>query len=86
MSSVQYNNESHSHTYQLLLMSTAADVCAVRFRFGESLDPAEQEWLVWEINQHLAEVKGRAPSLEDMPEADKPEVCVHSAESSSTSI
>lgn len=51
--------------------------CYHACRFGESLDPSEQEWLVWEINQHLADVRGRAPTLDDMPEADRPEVRSH---------
>jgi hypothetical protein len=29
---------------------------------------------VWEINQKIAEVKGAAPTMEDMPPEDTPEV------------
>ncbi len=43
-------------------------------RFGESLETSEQEWLVWEINQKVAELKGAAPTMEDMPPEDTPEV------------
>jgi hypothetical protein len=43
-------------------------------RFGEGLDYSEQEWLVWEINQHLAETRGAAPTMDDMPPEDRPEV------------
>lgn len=43
-------------------------------RFGESLETSEQEWLVWEINKKIAEVKGVAPTMEDMPPEDRPEV------------
>jgi hypothetical protein len=43
-------------------------------RFGEALELNEQQWLVWEINQHLKEARGRAPELADMPYTDAPEV------------
>jgi hypothetical protein len=43
-------------------------------RFGESLETSEQEWLVWEINQKIAEAKGSAPTLQDMPPEEPPEV------------
>lgn len=43
-------------------------------RFGESLDPTEQEWIVWEINQFLAGVRGTPPSMADMPDTEAPEV------------
>ncbi len=46
--------------------------CAVR-RFGEALEPAEQEWLVWEINQHITGLRGAAPRADDMPPEDVPE-------------
>jgi len=45
-----------------------------RLRFGESLDPAEQEWIVWEVNQHLAAARGSMPTLAEMPPEDDPEV------------
>eukprot|EP00879_Flechtneria_rotunda_P010283 GHRR01010750.1.p1 GENE.GHRR01010750.1~~GHRR01010750.1.p1 ORF type:complete len:629 (+),score=211.09 GHRR01010750.1:70-1956(+) len=45
-----------------------------KFRFGEALDPSEQEWLVWEINQRIAGTRGSAPTLQDMPPEDAPEV------------
>lgn len=45
-----------------------------KFRFGESLEPSEQEWLVWEINQKIAEVRGSAPTMADMPPEDAPEM------------
>lgn len=48
--------------------------CCCCCRFGESLETSEQEWLVWEINQKIAEVKGAAPTMEDMPPEDTPEV------------
>lgn len=51
----------------------ATSVC-VSCRFGESLETSEQEWLVWEINQKIAEVKGAAPTMDDMPPEDRPEV------------
>lgn len=43
-------------------------------RFAESLDYSEQEWLAWEINQHLAEARGAAPTMDDMPPEEAPEV------------
>lgn len=43
-------------------------------RFGESLETSEQEWLVWEVNQKIAEAKGSAPTLQDMPPEEPPEV------------
>eukprot|EP00775_Hariotina_reticulata_P004132 gene4130-4379_t len=45
-----------------------------KFRFGESLDPSEQEWIVWEINQHLAAARGTPPTMAEMPPEDQPEV------------
>lgn len=44
------------------------------YRFGESLETSEQEWLVWEINQKIAELKGLAPTLSDMGPEDAPDV------------
>jgi hypothetical protein len=38
------------------------------------LETSEQEWLVWEINKKIAEVKGVAPTMDDMPPEDRPEV------------
>jgi len=52
-------------------------------RFGESLEPSEQEWLVWEINQKIAEVRGSAPTMADMPPEDAPEVSHCPAETAS---
>lgn len=43
-------------------------------RFGESLEPIEQEWIVSEINGFLEERSGKAPQLEDMAAAKLPEV------------
>lgn len=31
---------------------------------------------MWEINQHLAGLRGAAPTMADMPDAEAPEVCV----------
>ncbi|KAF6262994.1 kinase-like domain-containing protein [Scenedesmus sp. NREL 46B-D3] len=45
-----------------------------KFRFGEALDYSEQEWLVWEINQHMAAARGAAPTMDDMPPEDRPEM------------
>lgn len=45
-----------------------------KYRFGESLDIVEQEWIVSEINTLLEERAGRAPRLEDMAASDPPEV------------
>ncbi|WIA18005.1 hypothetical protein OEZ85_009492 [Tetradesmus obliquus] len=45
-----------------------------KFRFAESLDYSEQEWLAWEINQHLAEARGAAPTMDDMPPEEAPEM------------
>ncbi|KAI8466261.1 MAG: kinase-like domain-containing protein [Monoraphidium minutum] len=45
-----------------------------KFRFGESLELVEQEWVVSEINAFLEERSGRAPQLEDMAAAAPPEV------------
>jgi hypothetical protein len=30
---------------------------------------------VWEINQHIADARGAAPTMDDMPPEDRPEVC-----------
>lgn len=40
-----------------------------RYRFGESLELVEQEWLASEINGALEERRGRAPRAEDMGRA-----------------
>ncbi len=45
-----------------------------RHRFGEGLDPMEQEWLAGEINAHIEQSSGRAPAAEDMPPEDRPAV------------
>lgn len=45
-----------------------------KYRFGESLELVEQEWIASEINGFLEERRGRAPRLEDMGDADAPQL------------
>jgi hypothetical protein len=45
-----------------------------KYRFAESLDVLEQEWLVSEINSFLEVRRGKAPQMEDMAAVDAPEV------------
>ncbi|KAG2493916.1 hypothetical protein HYH03_007852 [Edaphochlamys debaryana] len=45
-----------------------------RFRFGEGLETVEQQWLVGEINDHIAAVQGRELDLDALPPPDMPRV------------
>jgi serine/threonine protein kinase len=47
-----------------------------KHRFGEALDPAEQRWIVGEVDQFLEERRGRAVEERDFPAADPAEVVV----------
>lgn len=45
-----------------------------RYKFGEGLSTVEQNWLVSEINQHLAQLRGVRPSVSDMAPAEPPRI------------
>lgn len=43
-----------------------------KFRFGEGLELPEQQWLVYEINSHLEQQRGKAIDYEAMPQPEVP--------------
>ncbi|GIL85278.1 hypothetical protein Vretimale_10750 [Volvox reticuliferus] len=45
-----------------------------KYRFGEGLELVEQQWLVCEINEHIAAVKGRELDFSSLPPPDMPKV------------
>lgn len=47
------------------------------YRFGEGLQLAEQEWIVAQINDHIASIRGAEPMMSDMPPLPTPRVVNH---------
>lgn len=57
-----------------LLTSDLIHPLATHHRFGEGLEVEEQQWLVYEINRHLEEMRGSAIDFESMPPPEAPKI------------